>query len=152
MKRVFFSPEPWGLLQPRSVDLRRWWQALASILSQTRRRNHTQTLWSAEQIWQPGLQWHRWSCLCHCKTYMSAVSQTPGLQQTWKRHPRLNSLRHASVELPHRGAVKPADLHPHHFAEVHFSDELNLSGSGCHPQWDLSVGKRRSHLLLGIFR
>lgn len=52
---------------------------------------------------------------------------------------RCHSLRHASVELPYGGAVKPADLHPHHSAEVHFSDELDLPGSGRHPQGDLSV-------------
>lgn len=64
---------------------------------------------------------------------------------------RCHSLWHASVELPYGGAVKPADLHPHHSAEVHFSDELDLPGSGRHPQGDLSV-RKKSRLQSDCFR
>lgn len=47
-------------------------------------------------------------------------------------------LGHACVKFTRRVAVEPANLHPHDFPEVELSDELDLSGSTCHPQRDLN--------------
>lgn len=87
-----------------------------------------------------------WSAMASLILLMSLRTQTLSYDfeppcQPWGRRPLL--LRHASVELPHRGAVEPADLHPHHFAEVHPPDELDLPGGCRHPHGDLSICAER---------